>query len=753
MLPAAFLSVFCWANAATVNVWLEIDASANEYRVLAECVDDVAGTCAGLALYNVTLSNVAELYNDGPMAYDEAGETTTPLAGFVLFRSDSGAGVTTLGAAQNTFDPNGAQIVYDIGDQAVDLTALVSADVYVPADGQVAVPVQLGHGTFTGDPPSITNATFNVFDPARDGTTQPPDTVAILDPDIVGVEYTLTVSVQGQGTTTPAAGDHTYDEGVQVAILAAAADGWHFVRWQGDVSATSAAASVTMNADKAVTAVFEEDAAQYALTVQVQGQGTTTPAAGQHTYDDGTVVPLSAAAADGWHFVRWQGDVAGTSPSSSITISSNKSVTAVFEQDAAQYTLTVNVQGQGATTPAAGQHTYDEGAAVPLTATPAGGWHFVRWEGDASGAQESTQVTMDSAMTVTAVFERDTAQYALTVNVQGQGTTTPAAGQHTYDQGAQVNLGATPAQGWHFVRWEGDVSGVNPNVGVTMDSSKSVTAVFEQDAAQYTLTVNVQGDGTTDPNAGQHSYDANAAVEVAATAADGWHFVRWQGDATGTAPTLTVTMDRGKSVTAVFEQDAAEYVLTVNVQGSGSTNPVPGQHSYADGTEVIVAATPVEGWHFVRWEGDLTGATATASLTMDASQSITAVFEQDAAQYTLTVNVQGQGTTAPAAGQHAYDSGTEVALSAAPAEDWEFIRWEGDISATDPNTTVTMNAGKSVTAVFQAEAVDPNDPNQPSDPNETNGDVPPIGGCLMTAMVVGLAVAFGFAMLGLYRES
>ncbi|MAH39596.1 MAG: hypothetical protein CL873_03575, partial [Dehalococcoidales bacterium] len=47
-----------------------------------------------------------------------------------------------------------------------------------------------------------------------------------------------------------------------------------------------------------------------------------------------------------------------------------------------QYTLTINTSGNGTTT---GAGTYDEGTAVPITATPASGWEFVNWTGDIGG--------------------------------------------------------------------------------------------------------------------------------------------------------------------------------------------------------------------------------------------------------------------------------------------------------------------------------------------------------------------------------
>jgi hypothetical protein len=70
--------------------------------------------------------------------------------------------------------------------------------------------------------------------------------------------YTLTMAVSGSGSTTPAVGDHDYTTGTVVDIIATPAGGWQFDSWTGAVAdPTSATTTVTMNADKTVTANFE----------------------------------------------------------------------------------------------------------------------------------------------------------------------------------------------------------------------------------------------------------------------------------------------------------------------------------------------------------------------------------------------------------------------------------------------------------------------------------------------------------------
>lgn len=69
----------------------------------------------------------------------------------------------------------------------------------------------------------------------------------------------------------------------------------------------------------------------YTLTTTVSpaGSGTVSPSSG--TYVAGTVVALTATAASGYTFNYWGGAASGTSRSTTVTMTSNKSVTAHFK--------------------------------------------------------------------------------------------------------------------------------------------------------------------------------------------------------------------------------------------------------------------------------------------------------------------------------------------------------------------------------------------------------------------------------------
>ena len=151
-----------------------------------------------------------------------------------------------------------------------------------------------------------------------------------------------------------------------------------------------------------------------------------------------------------------------------------------------KYTLTTvaNPTEGGTITPTTGQHNEDVN--VSITATPAGEYLFSSWTG-ATGTTATASIVMNSNKTVTANFVKK--KYALTTTVEGEGTVTEKvikAGAATdYNSGTVVELTATPSTGWGFKEWQGDITGTDNPIQITIDKAKTVKAVFESSPPFY----------------------------------------------------------------------------------------------------------------------------------------------------------------------------------------------------------------------------------------------------------------------------
>ncbi|HEX3046122.1 MAG TPA: hypothetical protein VHY08_15310 [Bacillota bacterium] len=133
---------------------------------------------------------------------------------------------------------------------------------------------------------------------------------AIIRANFVIIQYTLTVTNDGKGGTTPL-GNVTLTDGASKTITATANNGYRFVNWTqtggtGTVvfgNANSESTTVTITGGNAIIrANFEIN--QYTLTVTSDGNGRINPL-GEVTTTDGASIMITATANSGYQFVNW----------------------------------------------------------------------------------------------------------------------------------------------------------------------------------------------------------------------------------------------------------------------------------------------------------------------------------------------------------------------------------------------------------------------------------------------------------------
>jgi Divergent InlB B-repeat domain len=213
----------------------------------------------------------------------------------------------------------------------------------------------------------------------------------------------------------------------RVQLVATAGGGATFAGWSGGRCTGTGRCAVTMRNDVTVTARFvprpAEDTNQ-TLTINLGGDGSGIVTSDSHsaacratctrTFPKGTKLVLTAVPSEGSRFASWAGSGCSDTGTCTITLGDQAAeVTASFElAPVARFTLTTTVAaGSGSIDPNCPQGCEQAGGEdVRITATPAVGSHFVRFDGCSSSATEGSEspqscsVTMSEDHTVSATF-------------------------------------------------------------------------------------------------------------------------------------------------------------------------------------------------------------------------------------------------------------------------------------------------------------------------------------------------------------
>lgn len=115
----------------------------------------------------------------------------------------------------------------------------------------------------------------------------------------------------------------------------------------------------------------------------------------------------------------------------------------------------------------------------------------------------------------------------------------------------------------------------------------------------YRLNVITRGRGTVNISPEESSYEKNTEVTLTASAAEGWIFDGWSGDASGKQNPLTVSMNSMKTVTASFLTEDGKQDLVLN-------------GTFSSGSD---------SWTFNNWSGSGSGAVVNGEYSITVSKT------------------------------------------------------------------------------------------------------------------------------------
>ena len=326
-------------------------------------------------------------------------------------------------------------------------------------------------------------------------------------------------------------------------------------------------------------------------------------------------------------------------------------------------TLTVAIQGLGETDPDVGAHVFKYGAIVTLTATPAEGYDFEKWEVEGLGSfnESVKEIKLKDSILATAFFAKKSFNIEASVDPENGGTVTGAG---SYLFGDTASLTAVAAEGFKFVEWTEDgvsIGSDNP-LEFVVNANRAFVAHFRQ---EYTVTVSVTPEeGGTAAGGGVYVYGTEATV--VATPADCYDFDGWfVGDilvSEDAEYTFTVTED--VDLVAKFTLKTFEVTVTAEPEEGGV---VSGGGTYDCGSEVTVVATPEDCYDFDGWFVGETLVSEDAEYTFTAEADVDLVAVFTIKTYVVTSTAGENGAVDPE-GETVVDCGDDLLFTFTPDE-------------------------------------------------------------------------------------
>jgi DNA-binding beta-propeller fold protein YncE len=215
-----------------------------------------------------------------------------------------------------------------------------------------------------------------------------------------------------------------------------------------------------------------------------------------------------------------------------------------------------------------------------------------------------------------------------------------------YDEGTEVVLAATPAEGSTFVGWSGCEAQFEGKCEVSMQEAAKVKAEFTGGSVK-TLKVLLEGSGegtvTSEP-AGieceptcEAELPANETLTLTASPDPGSEVEAWEGCAEVPSPNVCkVTMDEDREVKltlgpehpllSVIKEGSGEGEVTSTPTGIDCGEDCTEQYDLND--EVTLKAIPAEGSEFQGWSGCDSEPGGDCLLTMEGPRTLKATFTE-----------------------------------------------------------------------------------------------------------------------------
>ena len=239
-------------------------------------------------------------------------------------------------------------------------------------------------------------------------------------------------------------------------------------------------------------------------------------------------------------------------------------------------------------------------------------------------------------------------------------------------------LQAVANEHYHFVQWSDGNTDAKREIYLTHDLI--LNALFVEDIYQVNLSSNNPAYGRV---TGSGSYAYGTEVVIAAIPGNRYEFVQWSDGNTDNPRTLIVTGDI--SLQAQFE----ELYFTITVESNDtSMGTVTGSGHYAALSTATIKAEAKTGYKFIMWNDG--NRQAERSIIVVDNETYTAIFAEAITYHIEAVSANNAMGTVTGSGD--YPVGAEAVLEAHPKENYQFIKWNDEVTDNPRTIIVTGDA-------------------------------------------------------------
>jgi len=443
----------------------------------------------------------------------------------------------------------------------------------------------------------------------------------------------------------------------QVEISATPDEHWEFDRWTGIGSENlddpySPQTILNIEKDSSLKAEFKKK--KYSLTVHANPTVFGGFSSIENFYNYGDVVTIQATPTVGKLFDNWNINANAsfsdgsnaTGSSASFVIKGDADLNANFSSKKYSVTYQVvvvdgkDIDGKDIVQDGiyggrilGGKEFYD-GDTAEFAVSLANGFKLKHWQiekdvPEIKSTEKNYRHLMLEDLNLTAVVEKRKYEIDVSITPVGGGFatlndyfTSERLIQNDFSYGEDVNITATPEEGFRFVKWS--VTGTNLSLPTESNQSFSIgndiklTAYFAP-TGKVNLTINTNPSNAASYIYGNGSYDYNPEHAILTLPKSGYDFSHWEYNGSiaegvvrdAYSSTTSVSLDGDKTLTAVFkvvDHDSdnsggnSDEKFLLSVYSKNTSRGTTSGSGFFRGVRTI-KAYPKSGYEFSHWEG------------------------------------------------------------------------------------------------------------------------------------------------------